>query len=315
MYKRKGNPFVVGDTVRYNLKLADHYNDSYTINRIDDDGWCMGTIKGGGWHYSRLELVNPKRIEVGDVITTHAGFSYTVQKIEDACVYHEGGHNYFWQILGVATNEERQRYFGERKKEMEKIKDQPIIGYKLVKLEYSTAALSIMQTIWGWPEYFVSVDSCIQNLKKAGVLDIWFEPVYEVPLKFKVGDWVIGWHSDSPKYKKNAVWKIKEIVLRNDIYYASPETGYLTGMDDIRLATPAEIEDAKTIKIHGNTLEFLPNNQIKVGCQLFEKKHIDAIKLLLESEYLVVGSKGNKYDSEFSLLDMQLIERIESKLK
>ena len=58
-----------------------------------------------------------------------------------------------------------------------------IIGYKLVKHEYHSLAEQIMQGKFG-----LVVDDCdvfyktfIKKLKEAGVLDLWFEPVYESP--------------------------------------------------------------------------------------------------------------------------------------
>jgi hypothetical protein len=58
-----------------------------------------------------------------------------------------------------------------------------IIGYKLVKLEYKEAALKIANLVdWGVSFRDKTVDAynpqTIAKLKKAGVLDLWFEPVY-----------------------------------------------------------------------------------------------------------------------------------------
>lgn len=62
--------------------------------------------------------------------------------------------------------------------------EKEIIGYKLIKPEYKKAAEKIMDT--NFPSnnsLLVSVVSCINNLKKAGVLDLWFEPVYKTKEK------------------------------------------------------------------------------------------------------------------------------------
>jgi hypothetical protein len=45
------NPFEVGDMVYHRV------SGTYTITRIQGDGWCSGAIPGGGWHYSKLSLV------------------------------------------------------------------------------------------------------------------------------------------------------------------------------------------------------------------------------------------------------------------
>lgn len=67
-----------------------------------------------------------------------------------------------------------------------------IIGYKLVKPEYEESAIEIVKincnddsyTTWkdnatkfGWS--FTSDSIHADKLKRAGVIDIWFEPVYE----------------------------------------------------------------------------------------------------------------------------------------
>lgn len=71
-------------------------------------------------------------------------------------------------------------------------KDKEIIGYKLVKKEYELAVRSLLQKEWfdqhfrnnlkqnGW-NFKVSENnlSFHQLLKTAGVLDLWFEPVYK----------------------------------------------------------------------------------------------------------------------------------------
>ena len=68
--------------------------------------------------------------------------------------------------------------------------EREIIGYKLKEdcKQYEEAALKIMNTRWGDPKYHVTVNSVIKNLIKAGVLDLWFEPVFKE--EFKIGDWV-----------------------------------------------------------------------------------------------------------------------------
>ena len=53
-----------------------------------------------------------------------------------------------------------------------------IIGYKLVKHEYQNAAHFIAQIKFN---DIVYEPKFINRLEKAGVLDLWFEPVYETP--------------------------------------------------------------------------------------------------------------------------------------
>lgn len=68
--------------------------------------------------------------------------------------------------------------------DLELVEERKIIGYKLVKPEYKEAVKVITEA----PSFhFVgfeqrgkkSFTSSIEKLEKAGVLDLWFEPVYE----------------------------------------------------------------------------------------------------------------------------------------
>ena len=58
---------------------------------------------------------------------------------------------------------------------------------------------------------------------------------------FKVGDWVIGWHVNSPDYSQKA-WKIAK--LKEELVYPYSDNNYSTNIDNIRLATPEEIKIA-----------------------------------------------------------------------
>lgn len=138
--------------------------------------------------------------------------------------------------------------------------EQEIIGYKLTKPEYKEAALKICG-ISGFSislEYDFKYNSvCSTILKEAGVLDLWFEPVYKE--EFKVGDWVIATgenHTENNKnFPTNIAWKISKIESDNDkphIQYISVDkssttiSGISTDNTSIRKATPEEIEKAKT---------------------------------------------------------------------
>lgn len=73
-------------------------------------------------------------------------------------------------------------------------KEKEIIGYKLVKPEYEDAACKIAGVLGLklLPQGFsIAVDSApVKSLQKAGVLDLWFEPVYKEEKQFQEGDWV-----------------------------------------------------------------------------------------------------------------------------
>jgi len=144
--------------------------------------------------------------------------------------------------------------FNQIKNFMEK----KIIGYKLIKPEYKEASIAIVKPLsdssyksWesniiehGWTFTSASVHANI--LQKAGVLDLWFEPVYEGA--FKVGDWVItkGYHKD---YDGIAL-KITLIDNKKYCYFEHNDIGTpnFNIKNIVRKATPEEIQQAqKTI--------------------------------------------------------------------
>ncbi len=76
-----------------------------------------------------------------------------------------------------------------------------LIGYKLIKPEYKEASDALLDNAcvkWDKAENFrgyyhlILNSETISNLKRAGVLDLWFEPVYEqtiTPKYFEIGKW------------------------------------------------------------------------------------------------------------------------------
>jgi hypothetical protein len=79
--------------------------------------------------------------------------------------------------------------------ELTNIKIKEIIGYKLTKPEYESAAAKIcgysskLYTLVNKKGNFLPNSSDYLKIKEAGVLDIWFEPIYKEE-EFKVGDYV-----------------------------------------------------------------------------------------------------------------------------
>lgn len=66
--------------------------------------------------------------------------------------------------------------FEQFKKYVLKMDDKKIIGYKLVKPEYLAATEHIIP--WSGKDFMLH-SNCHKAFLKAGVLDLWFEPVYE----------------------------------------------------------------------------------------------------------------------------------------
>jgi hypothetical protein len=87
----------------------------------------------------------------------------------------------------------------------------------------------------------------LRNLKAAGVLELWFEPVYEDG--FKVGDWVV---IDNVTNNFGGIighiGKIHEI--HNELHYLTPScTGQCWYKENLRFATAEEIKSAEEIKL------------------------------------------------------------------
>ena len=132
----------------------------------------------------------------------------------------------------------------------EKTMKKEIIGYKLIKPEYE-GALKNIQPQWNKKiheekGYNVAINSGVYyDFKKAGVLDLWFEPVYEE--EFKVGDWVTvtevegsGWLS----YCSQKTFELKKSPTHycGGIYWGVNEGGLHA---KFRKATPEEIKAAQ----------------------------------------------------------------------
>jgi len=66
------------------------------------------------------------------------------------------------------------------------------------------------------------------------------DSIFGVEIKFKVGDFVIGWWTDDLSYKHKA-WRISKMD-RNYAY--PPNTNNNTDVDNVRLATSREISDS-----------------------------------------------------------------------
>lgn len=128
----------------------------------------------------------------------------------------------------------------------EKIIEREIKGYKLIKPEYEKAAYEIcIKDENGWsdnPIYNFTVDSKAEKrAKEAGILDLWFEPVYEDG-KFPIGTWVtyIGDYIDS--YTTQVQGYDASGWLQSNIN--EPTEGHYKHTQ-YRLATPEETQASK----------------------------------------------------------------------
>ena len=112
-----------------------------------------------------------------------------------------GTSEYFINSKTLITFEEFQQYVLKTEKTMEK----EVIGYKLVKQEYKEVAMKITncsdEIVWdnnlkshGYLFSQGSVHS--DKLKEAGVLDLWFEPVYASQIQLPTIDGYRGYYEN-----------------------------------------------------------------------------------------------------------------------
>jgi len=156
----------------------------------------------------------------------------------------------------------------------EETMEKKIIGYKLIKPEYKEAVYKITKLTnfsvlekYLLPEYKTNLESyskCVDDIKDAGVLDLWFEPVYEQ--EFKVGDYVTvikavgGFNGEEGKTYKIFGWQEN---YENKFYYTEDcQPTINTNEVKVRLATAEEIKAAETIKIGEYEVKFTPNGVV-----------------------------------------------------
>jgi len=133
----------------------------------------------------------------------------------------------------------------------------------------------------------------INNLKKAGVLDLWFDPIYKE--EFKVGDWVVVINDGFNIHGQIKNGDIKKITSRdkvNNLYDwgVSFSDGSNGGhnrsiYECLRKATPEEIKLAQEplITINDYKGEFF-DEYILFGCAKISKDLILSINTLMSIE-------------------------------
>ena len=181
------------------------------------------------------------------------------------------------------------------------------IGWELKKdcKQYREAALKIC----GITHFLIHNDngfftSCKEEeiLRKAGVLELWFEPVYE-EVKFKTNDWVTyeGSHHKSTQ-------KIKELTKDGAIDI----NGYFMQLDlpEYRHATAEEIKAAEKIKIGGHPVEFRNGTTEIDGFEFSKADWEAALRVSLNPKAKIKVGRSHQFD-----LPTETIERILSKLK
>lgn len=189
------------------------------------------------------------------------------------------------------------------------------IGWELKKdcKQYREAALKIC----GITHFLIHNDngfftSCKEEelLRKAGVLELWFEPVYE-EVKFKVGDKIIS-DRDESFLKKGLLATVVEVTNSRLTFSHDAESKDYTPLDNhrFRQATAEEIKAAEKIEI-GNYPVGFKNGTTTISGYEFTKEFWEAALIVSKHQKakIKIGC-SHQFD-----LPTETIERILSKLK
>jgi hypothetical protein len=199
------------------------------------------------------------------------------------------GYNYLPENTQVITTEQFIKYILKQKVMKENGKE--IIGWKLKDSceQYEKAAVdicraqgSIKTNLNKYAEgYNFTKDSDVSDwLRDAGVLDLWFEPVYEE--EFKVGGWVFVINGGSGAFCANGVvgqlcTKQEALLLNYQGAISSSTAIYYVKINEdsyglcqgckIRKATPEEIKAAQTLKFGGYDVTFEKvTSGVRISC-------------------------------------------------
>ena len=170
---------------------------------------------------------------------------------------------------------------------------QKLLGYKFKsnQSELIKAALAIEgNNAFGLASIYSFIlkpginQTSINKLNQAGVLDLWFDKVYEE--EFKVGDYVVLTKNPSGWANKELLGTTYKIIADRKQYAGNlmiytvenMEGNVKGGLDDgcYRLATAQEIENTQNVTISGYKAE-LEGSVIKFGCQSFNKSTIESL--------------------------------------
>jgi hypothetical protein len=168
-------------------------------------------------------------------------------------------------VYGEKITFEQFKKYVLNKETMEK----KIIGYKLIKPEYETAAVKITGFMGSSPGRFSNFmltagkQGFANDLEKAGVLDLWFEPIYEEKYVPKKGDY-ITFTGGEDKGKTVKVTDVSEDIAH--MYW---------------------IEHFPPIVIKGVKAKFEGNN-VSFGCQTYSKEFVFQLVGLLDKSGLSI---------------------------
>lgn len=201
-------------------------------------------------------------------------------------VRNDGGHSP--ENLRKATVEEITNYFKQKTNAVKETKK--IVGWALKNKEMEKAASMICGGLSSRREHGIMMSDDSQDaskLREAGVLELWFEPVY-VQEPFKAGDSVYIINNDYAVQNYDVLHKVKKIATIDyypgngktfEVKFTDGTHGYAssrTADHYFRLATKEEIEANETWKIGTHKVERV-GDDIKVGCQVFTKNQLETL--------------------------------------
>jgi hypothetical protein len=221
------------------------------------------------------------------VFTYYTGISFT-------SISTNGRHVYFKDSLIEKWAEIKTENTMEKK----------IKGYELVKSEYLAPARRILDCMPSndhHPLGIIGHKDDIERLKNAGVLDIWFEPVYIET--YNVGDWVyIEGTAGSlglPLKSTGDIVQIDEISALDVTFVRHGKRCASNPANIKRLATESEykkyLEPKVTIK--GYTAK-IGETTVTFGCQTYSKEFIIELANCLDNNGLRLMSSDTNYKEE-----------------
>ena len=170
-----------------------------------------------------------------------------------------------------------------------------IIGYKLIKPEYEKASDALLDNScvkWDKAENFrgyyhlILNSETISNLKKAGVLDLWFEPVYEQTITpeyvelLDISSYNYGRSCGEHKPELNKIYKVSSHTENLKDLSLQVDRGW------IFLVNPVINEDYIPSTKKAFDLQNQPKQKFKEvkTKQIFTKEQEDYIKNLINNE-------------------------------
>jgi hypothetical protein len=198
--------------------------------------------------------------------------------------------------------------------------ERKIIAYKLLKDLPDLKKGSLLYKIENNEVYFESEVELLGNVETDNVYPLkliqektdWFEPVYEE--EFKVGDYIV--------FTKHSNDVVKITNIRTDRFhdlwishepdsFTSGGFGYKPYKNEIRLATPEEIEEATTIKIGDYEAKF-EDTRVSFNSVVYYFRELIILRDLMNRDQiksLNVGCSGQY------TIDLELINKILKKMQ